>query len=244
MPEAVKSLFPVALLAGGLATRLQPITKKIPKSLIEVAGKPFIHHQLSLLHREGVRRVVVCAGHLGEMIRDSIGNGGQFGLDVAYSFDGPTPLGTAGALTKAREQLGSTFFVLYGDSYLTCNYAAVAAAFTVSGRAALMTVFENKNQYDASNVSFRDGRIVAYSKKHHTPEMRWIDYGLGVLRSEALDGIPQGEFRDLADVYDELLAKDQLAGFEVKERFYEIGSFAGLEELRKKVTEEDNDRFC
>lgn len=231
MIDRTESLYPVALLAGGLATRLRPITEKIPKSLVEVAGRPFIHWQLELLRRRGIERVVVCAGHLGGMIREEVGVGDAFGLTVEYSFDGPTPLGTAGALRQALDILGPVFFVLYGDSYLDCDYLAVQKAYLSSGKPALMAVYENGGRYDVSNVVLHDGRIVVYDKKNRTPNMKWIDYGLGILSAAVLKRIPKGEFADLSDLYAAILAENGLAGFEVEERFYEIGSFTGLSEL-------------
>jgi NDP-sugar pyrophosphorylase family protein len=144
--------FPVAILAGGLATRLAHLSRHIPKSLIEVAGRPFLHHQLIQLHDQGVHRVVLCLGHLGERVVDSVGDGSAFGLEVAYSFDGPDLQGTGGAIKRALPLLGSVFFVLYGDSYLECDYAAVQAAYQAAGKLALMTVFHNQGQWDTSNV--------------------------------------------------------------------------------------------
>lgn len=224
---------PVAILAGGLATRLRPVTERIPKALVEVAGKPFVLHQLELLRARGVRRVVLCLGHLGEQVQALVGDGRRFGVEVACSFDGDRLLGTGGALRAALPLLGDRFLVLYGDSYLDCDYAAVAARFVESGRLALMTVFRNGGQWDASNVVFRDGRILRYAKGARDPQMEHIDYGLGALRAEALAPYPQGAPLDLAAVYQDLLARGELAGFEVAQRFYEIGSPEGLEETRR-----------
>ena len=225
-------LFPVAILAGGLATRLGPLSQQTPKSLIEVAGRPFIHHQLGRLHDQGVRRVVLCVGHLGEKIVDSVGDGSAFGLKVAYSFDGPEQRGTGGAIKRALPLLGSAFFVLYGDSYLECDFTAVQTAYEVAGKLALMTVFHNRGEWDQSNVEFRDGHLLAYDKVHRTDRMQYIDYGLGVLHQRAFEiEFDQGPL-DLAIVYQQMLKCEELAGFEVTERFYEIGSIAGLEETR------------
>jgi D-sedoheptulose 7-phosphate isomerase len=224
-------MLPVAILAGGLATRLRPLTETIPKSLIEINGEPFLWHQLRLLRGQGVERVVLCAGYLGERIRESAGNGSAFGLQIEYSFDGPVLLGTAGALKQALPLLGERFFVLYGDSYLPCDWAAAERAFLASGKPALMTVYPNEGQWDTSNIEFRDRRIVAYDKSARTPRMRHIDYGLGAFHKNAFDLVPLGERFDLATLYQQLLAAGDLAGFEVPCRFYEIGSFAGLTEL-------------
>jgi len=222
---------PVAILAGGLATRLRPLTETIPKSLVEINGEPFIWHQLRLLRDNGIESVVLCIGYLGEMVRESVGNGAAFGLRVEYSFDGPVLLGTAGALKRAIPLLGDSFFVLYGDSYLPCDWKAVGCAFAESGKSGLMTVCLNNNQWDTSNVEFEGGRIVAYNKKLRTPRMRHIDYGLGVLRAAAFTRVPDGEPADLAALYQQLLGEGELAAFEIPGRFYEVGSFDGIQEL-------------
>jgi NDP-sugar pyrophosphorylase family protein len=223
-------MLPVAILAGGLGTRLKPLTGTVPKALVEIGGKPFLAHQLELLRSRGVRRVVLCVGYLGEMIREFAGDGAAFGVKVAYSSDGPSLRGTAGALRNALPLLGERFFMLYGDSYLTCEYAAVERAFRESGKPALMTVFRNEGRWDRSNVEFEGGRIRAYEKNAANPRMRHIDYGLGVLDGRALTELAPAE-SDLAAVYRELLRRDELAAYEVGERFYEIGSPAGVTEL-------------
>jgi D-sedoheptulose 7-phosphate isomerase len=230
-------MLPVAILAGGLATRLRPVTEKIPKALVEINGEPFLAHQLRLLASSGIRRVTLCVGYLAGMIEDYAGDGRRFGLELTYSPDGPRLRGTAGAIAQARPLLGESFFVLYGDSYLPCDYRAVCQAFENSGQPALMTVYGNRDQWDASNVHFAGGRILAYSKKLRTPEMRHIDYGLGVFHAAAFDGIPEDGAHDLADLYQVLLARGELAGFEVSQRFWETGSFTGIRELSAYLAE-------
>jgi NDP-sugar pyrophosphorylase family protein len=223
-------MIPVAILAGGQATRLLPIAQTIPKALMKVANEPFIAHQLRLLRRNGVGRVVLCVQHLGEMIRDFVGDGHRFGLEIAYSFDGATLLGTGGALRRALPLLGPTFFVLYGDSYLDIEYQEVLHAFGHSGAPALMTVFRNEGQWDTSNVIFNGSRVIRYDKKALVPEMKYIDYGLGVLSDGVFSERPDGVPFDLAEVYSALAAAGKLAGHEVKHRFFEIGTPAGLAE--------------
>jgi len=223
--------WPVAILAGGLATRLRPTTEKVPKALIPVAGQPFLAHQLRLLQGAGLRRVVLCVGYRGEMIEQEFGDGRNYGVELSYSFDGPELLGTGGALKKAQPLLGERFLVLYGDSYLPIDYSAPVHAFVASGKLGLMTVFRNEGRWDASNVWFQDGAIKSYSKTERAPEMRYIDYGLGILDSKGLGPWPDGKAFDLADVYRDLIGRNELAGFEVEQRFYEIGSPEGLAEL-------------
>ena len=222
-------MLPVAILAGGLATRLRPITQTIPKSMVEVAGEPFVAHQLRGLKREGVQRVVFCIGHLGDQIRDFVGDGARFGLAVDYSFDGDELLGTGGALRAALPKLGPAFFVLYGDSYLDIHYAAVEAAYRAGGQPALMTVLRNEDRWDASNVEFTGGRLQRYSKRARDRAMQHIDYGLGIVEARVIADHPERKF-DLASVYEALAGEGSLAGYEATARFYEIGSHGGLRE--------------
>jgi len=221
----------VAILAGGLATRLRPVTEKIPKLLVEVAGEPFFSHQLRLLKAAGLTRLVLCVGHLGEQIVGRYGDGSRWGVQIDYSFDGDPLLGTGGALIRALPRLGEAFYVLYGDSYLPIDYRAVGEFFLQCGQPGLMTVFENCGRYDRSNVWFEDGAIRAYDKRTPRPQMQHIDFGLGLFRPAAFDGCPRDAAVDLAEVQKSLVARHQLAGYEIRQRFYEIGSPAGLSEL-------------
>ena len=225
------SQIPVAILAGGLATRLRPITEKIPKSLVPVAGKPFLVHQLELLRSRGIRHAVLCIGYLGEMIQRDFGDGAAYGVKLDYSFDGPKLLGTGGAIKRALPMLGQEFFVLYGDSYLPIEYRPIAEFFRRSGKLGLMTVYRNEGRYDTSNVVFADGEIKVYDKKIRLPEMRHIDYGLSLFKASVFDSYSAEKPFDLAEVMGKLVRKKQLAGYEVRERFYEMGSPAGLNEL-------------
>jgi NDP-sugar pyrophosphorylase family protein len=220
-------------LAGGLATRLRPITETIPKALVDVAGKPFIVRQLNYLRQQGISHVVLCIGYLGEMVQEAVGSGENFGLEVSYSDDGPILLGTGGALLKAIPHLGDDFFVLYGDSFLPVNFLAAQRAYEGSGQHALMTVLKNQNRWDKSNVLFVNGQLLEYNKRAPRPEMAYIDYGLGVVSASVLKKRPVGQSFDLADIYQGLSLKGQLAGLEVYKRFYEIGSYTGLKEAEE-----------
>ena len=218
----------VAILAGGLATRMRPATEKIPKSLLDVAGKPFVARQLEHLASQGVRSVTLCVGYLGEMIQDEVGDGARFGLKVSYSFDGAKLLGTGGALRQALHLLGDDFFILYGDSFLPINFAKVARVFESSGKPVLMTVLENRGQWDRSNVLMRNGALVEYNKNATRPDFKFIDYGLGLMKADTLRTYAKDTRFDLAEVHHRLSLAGQLAAFEVQERFYEIGSPDGL----------------
>jgi NDP-sugar pyrophosphorylase family protein len=223
--------WPVAILAGGLATRLRPATEKMPKALLNVAGEPFLGHQLRLLHSQGFRKIVLCVGYLGEMIEETIGDGKRFGVQIDYSFDGPTLLGTGGGVKRAIPKLGEHFVVIYGDSYMPADYAAIVDAFLRSEKMALMTVFENEGRWDASNIEFEASEILRYDKKLRTPKMRHIDYGISVLTAGVFGDFPDNAPFDLANLYSRLVSEKLMAAYEVKQRFYEIGSAQGLAEL-------------
>jgi len=223
---------PVAILSGGVAARLRPITDRIPKSLVEVAGRPFAEHQVELLAKSGLTDIVFLVSHLGDMIRQALGDGSRWGVRLRYVFDGPRRLGTGGAIRRALPELSGSFLVLYGDSYLECDYGAFERAFIAGGKMAAMTVCRNDGQWDRSNVLFAGDRIVRYDKERPGPEMQHIDYGLGAFRAAAFAAWPVDGRFDLASVYQDLLARDELLGVEVPGRFYEIGSPAGLEETR------------
>lgn len=219
----------LALLAGGLATRLRPLTATTPKSLIPVAGEPFLAHQLRHLRDEGLREVVLCCGHLGDQIEAYAGDGRHFGLSIQYSHDGDCPLGTGGALRAALPLLGPRFLVMYGDSWLMEPIGAVWRAFTACGKPALMTVFHNRNRWGASNVEYRDGVVLRYDKQHPSPAMVHIDYGLEALEASVLEHWIRPAF-DLAELWSALADYRLLAGYETAGRFFEIGTLTGLRE--------------
>ena len=224
---------PIAVLAGGLGKRMRPLTKQLPKALLEVGGEPFVVHQLRLFAREGIKDVKLLVGYGCNQIEHLVGDGSKFGLKVDYIVDGPTLLGTGGAVRHALDYLGGEFLVIYGDSWLDAPYGPVVEAFRASGRPALMCVFRNENRWDASNVRFENGVIRYYSKKLRRPEMHHIDWGLGMLRASAVATRPMGEPWDLAELYEELSSSGCLAGYEMTGRFYEIGSFEGLAETNR-----------
>jgi len=220
----------IAILAGGLATRLRPITETIPKALIEVAGKPFIDYQLTYLSKQGIKKVVLCVGYLGSLIQEYVGTGFQYSLDVEYSFDGDQLLGTGGALKKASDKLGKDFFVQYGDSFLPINYKLVYEAYLREQKPALLTIYKNDNKFDRSNVCYQNQRLTEYNKNILKPEMNYIDYGLSILNSSVIEKFSVSNKFDLSDVYNELSLDNLLAGYVTQERFYEIGSHQGIKE--------------
>jgi len=222
----------VLILCGGLATRLQPITKTIPKSLVSVNNKPMLKYQLDMLHEQGIRHVVLCVGYLGEMIKDTFCDKYKDIL-IEYSFDGTKQLGTGGAIKKAYSKLSNTFFVLYGDSYLPVEYKPILEYFNTTNKDGLMTLFKNDNLYDTSNVIFKDNQIICYDKKNKTVDMNYIDYGLSIFNVSVFKKYPADCSFDLSQVMTNLVNDKQLAGYEVFNRFYEMGSINGLKELEE-----------
>lgn len=227
---------PVCVLAGGLGTRLGETVRDTPKPLLEVAGAPFLVHQLRLLASHGVERAVLCVGYLGELIEHRIG-AECAGIEIAYSYDAPDLDGTLGAIRRAAPLLGERFLVLYGDTYLRVDYAGAARAWEASGLPALMVVLRNEGRWDTSNALYADGRVIAYDKRAPTAGMQWIDYGLGALDAAVLQRVPASE-SDLAGLYHDLSVAGELCGYEATERFYEIGTPAALAEADTFLREE------
>ena len=221
----------LVILAGGMATRLYPITLEIPKSLIDINGKPFIQHQIDLLRSKGISNIVLCLGNFAKPIEDYLGYGSFNSVKVKYSYDGETLLGTGGALKKAFPLLSDPFMILYGDSFLNIEYIDILNYFNNFDKLGLMTVLKNENKWDKSNIIFRDGNIIKYDKVDDS-EFEYIDYGFSIVRKEAFSPYLEKDKFDLKDVFKDLISKNQMLGYEVFNRFYEIGSFKGIEETK------------
>jgi NDP-sugar pyrophosphorylase family protein len=224
-------LAPVCILAGGLGSRLGDAVKDTPKGLLEVAGEPFLIHQLRLLARAGARQVVLCVGYLGDRIEETIGRS-RFGIRVEYSHDGLELAGTLGAIRQAVPLLGERFLTLYGDTYLRIDYRAFDSSWRSSRLPAAMAVLRNRGKWGPSNATFANGLVTAYDKSEPTPGMEWIDYGLGGLSARALE-VVSPETPDLAALHHELARRGLLFGFEATERFYEIGTRDALKETEQ-----------
>ena len=228
---------PIAILAGGMGTRISSITQQLPKAMVSIAGEPFIAHQLKLLAHHKFTDVVICVGYHSEPLIDFVKEGSAFGLMVTYVHDGEKLLGTGGAIKAAFPVLSENFFVMYGDSYLRCDYAAVQKTYENSKKLGLMTVYKNHDQFDSSNVEYDGKMICHYNKKNKTPAMHYIDYGLNVFSKKAfLSFADRSEF-DLAEVQEYLASAHELSAYEAKERFYEIGSYDGIKALENKLLE-------
>jgi len=219
----------VVILAGGLGKRLGNLTKDTPKALINISGKPFIAHQLDYLKKEGFKNITICSSYLSSKIKEYVGDGSKFNLNVSYSEDGPKLLGTGGSIKKAIKILDNSFFVLFGDTFLPINYSTVEKAFFNQKNPALMTILKNNNEWDKSNAHF-ENNLVNYNKKEPKNYMKYIDYGLSVVNNSIFNEFPDNKYFDISDVFQELSTQKLLSGYEVKERFYEIGSVKGLKE--------------
>lgn len=225
---------PIAILCGGLGSRLKPLTEVLPKSLVEVCGKPFIFHQLNLIRKNGIRNVVICAGHQGVQILNYVGDGSRFGLNVSYSFDGEALLGTGGAIKKALHLLGDEFMVIYGDSYLDVPFAPIVNRFRSGNALALMTAYRGSGTNVENNIDIENGLVVGYCKsKINGLDLRYIDYGLSIFTSKAFSFLPDEMVFDLGKLASILISNRSVLGYEVNQRFYEIGSFEGLKQTER-----------
>ena len=220
----------VVILAGGFATRLGQLTINRPKSLVDILGKPFLAYQLELLQAGGVTDIVLCTGHLGKQIQENFGDGSKYGAHIRYSQE-DKPLGTAGALKNAEYLLKDSFFVIYGDSYLFLDIPKIMSYFVAQNKLGLDTVFKNNDAYDKSNIVIKGNMVTGYSKTEKTKDMVYIDYGAAIFRKEALQLTPEKSYSSLEDLFLRLIERQQLLAFEVKERFYEIGSPQGLKDF-------------
>ena len=223
------------ILAGGLATRLRPLTQNTPKSLIMILGKPFLQYQIELLKSQNITEIVLCVGHFAEKIVNYFADGSKFGVKLTYSFETNQLLGTGGALKNAASHLQSDFFVMYGDSYLPINFITIENFFRAAKAKACMVVYKNNAKYDKSNVIYRDNLVIKYDKSNTTPDMHYIDYGLSILTKDILTMLPENSPADLADLFKKLAHKNELLGYETTERFYEIGSQTGLQDFTQYI---------
>ena len=221
------------ILAGGLGTRLRPLTETTPKAMTPVLGRPFIDYEMDLLKRGGVDDFVICVGHLGDAIEKHLGDGRSKGVRIAYSYDGPSLLGPAGALKRAEPFLGESFLVTYGDAYLRAPYGKLMGALASSGRLGVMAVFKNENRYGTSDLVVEGGMVVKYDKRNRVDGMDWINFGVSALRKDALGMIPPGRACGEEEFYGALIARGELLAFQVKDRFYEIGTPASLAEFER-----------
>ena len=234
-------MLPIALLAGGMATRLGDLAKETPKSLIEIEGRPFIDYQLRRFARAGFSQIVICVGNLSEKIIDFVGDGKEYGLDVAYSYDGAEQLGTGGAIQKALPLLANDFFIQYGDSFLDFNYKELEQEYGRNPTPCLMTIYMNQNNFDKSNVKVLVGDYVTYSKSEPSLEMTFIDYGCMILSLKSISDFDAPPKFDLSDYLEHVSQSGRLRGRQVKNRFFEIGSKSGLSAFEEYVRSHPNE---
>lgn len=243
--EAHQAALPMLILAGGYARRLRPMSATIPKSLIPINGEPFIYHQLRLLQQHGFEQIVLCVGYLGEMIEAELGDGKRFGVNIVYSYDGDGDgnelLGTGGAIKQAITLFNEdAFFVMYGDAYLNCDYRNIQTTFENSQPLAMLAIFKNANLWDKSNIEYAQQKIIAYDKRKPNANMDYIDYGVSILTKRAVVDFKSPRHYDLTLLYQALIKQQQLAAYEVTQRFYEVGSFAGIQDFTHYLAQMKN----
>ena len=231
----------IVVLCGGEATRLHPLTKKFPKSMIQIAGKPFLEHQIDLFKKNRIFDIVLCTGFLGEQIEEYFGDGGKFGVSIKYSRE-REPLDTGGALKNAKELLEDEFFIIYGDSYLLIDYQEVYNYFKKFDKMGLMTVYKNYGRLEPSKIILDGNFVKVFDKEHpNQPGMIYTEFGLNIFKKEVLDLVDKKAF-PIGDYFKKLIEKKELLAFETSQRFYEIGCPEGLE-TTKKIIEEGKEKF-
>ena len=226
----------VVVLLGGLGSRLKDITKDVPKPMVDIHGKPFFFYQLLLMKWYGFQNFVFCVGYKGSMVEEFFKDGSSYGVSIKYSYDGEKLLGTGGAIRRALPFLNEDFLVIYGDSYMDVDYNEIIYNYSNAksrhDKKGLMTVFRNNNRFDKSNVVFTQNELIAYDKHNTLPEMEYIDYGILVLNRSVIEGLPEGKFVDLSNIFTTLVEDRVMVGCEVRNRFYEIGTPPSLEEFK------------
>jgi len=222
------------ILCGGLATRLSSLTKDTPKSMIQIKSKPFLEYQIEELKRHSITDIVLCVGYLSDQIEKYFGNGEKFGVNICYSSDKKSPLGPIGALKKAGSLLNDSFFTLYGDSYVFVDFNKVYSYFQEQNKLALMVVYQNFDKYDTSNLIVKNGRVIRYGGQN-TKDMTYVDYGVGLFRKKTLNNVPKDTFYSTNDLFSDLIKQKELLAFEVKKRFYHIGTPEALAEFKKYI---------
>ena len=229
-------MIPAVILAGGLGTRLRPLTDRQPKALVRVQGKPFLEHQLELLQRGGVREVLLLVGYRGRQIEQTFGDGAPRGIRLCYSLE-DVPLGTGGALRKAEELLPDDFLLLNGDTLMPLDYEKLEKAYRQSQKLGLLVAYENPDRALENNLALGSDRLVTAYHRHNPAGLTHVDAGLGVFSKRVLQFIPSALRVSLEEeVYPMLIHRNQLAGFSTPQRFYDMGSFAGLEALERGLT--------
>lgn len=214
------------ILAGGLGTRLGSLTRTMPKPMMQVAGIPYLEHQLRLLEQQSIRDVVLLTGYLGEKIEEYFGDGGRFGLALRYSRE-PQPLGTAGALREAGPMLADSFVLIYGDSYLPVSYPAVHEQLVASGAQGLMVVYGDQSG-DTSvkkNVDVDNAGYVTVYEKDSERELPYVEAGVLAFRKSLLALIPPAGGVSLEkEIFPQLIGRRRLAAHITQQRFYDIGT--------------------
>jgi N-acetyl-alpha-D-muramate 1-phosphate uridylyltransferase len=227
------------MLAGGLGTRVASLTGGVtPKTLLDVAGRPFLDRRIEDLLAEGVHQVIVLAGHGAAQLRQHI-DAADFGMEVVTIAEGSRLLGTGGAIAAALGQLPDSFWVTYADTFLQAPMAEIEELFDASGAVGLMTVLRNEDRWQRSNADVAGGLVAAYEKGAPPGTFPYIDYGLLLFRREAFTGIGPGARADLSDVVGPLIHAGDLAAFEVTEPFHDIGTPAALEETARWIADRE-----
>jgi NDP-sugar pyrophosphorylase family protein len=231
-------MYSIAILCGGFGTRLYPVTKYLPKSLYPINGKPFIDYQLERLKSGGFNHIVLLVSHFGNEIREYVGNGERYGLNIEYSFDDAK--GTLPAIKKAFKFLDYNFFITYGDSYLTADFKDIQKTYDAQNKPFLVTIYKNNDEtLHKNNIAYINNQIVDYSQLNLNNSCQYVDYGITILNKNYLDNIDETWYTNVSNLYNFAIAKNNLASYVIKERFYEVGSLRGIQDFTKYVIRKD-----
>ena len=234
-------MFSILIICGGLGTRLYPITKNLPKSLIEINNRPFIYWQLKYIEQQGFKDIHLCLGNMGEMVEEAVKKFKLINLNITFSYDGDKLLGTGGAIVNALSNVTDDLFIQYGDSYLPVNYKKIQNSYLSNDKKILMSIIKNNNKWDKSNVIYKDSKLLEYNKKNYSDNMEYIDYGLSIVSKTIFESYNQKETIDLADIFQKASINSQIIGYEVSEKFYEIGSKEGIKDFKEYLNLKGND---
>ena len=224
------SSFDAILLCGGKGTRVSRYTKHVPKCLIDINGKPFLYHQLKFLKKNNIKKVIISSGYLSKKIKDYLKKDIRF-INFKIKEDGKKLLGTGGAVLKSLNFLKKNFFVIYGDSYLRFRLKELKK----DKKLPTMAIFKNYNKYDKSNVEIKKYEFIHYHEKKNRNKCKFIDYGVSYLNKDIFKNYKKNKKFDLSALFQDISKKNMLKGHIVKKRFYEIGSYKGIKDLKKFI---------
>jgi NDP-sugar pyrophosphorylase family protein len=229
----------VMILSAGEGTRLRPLTLETPKVLLPIEGRPLIEYTLTWLKSHGISEVAINLYHLGDKIKDLLGDGSRFGMRVVYSEE-ETLLGTAGGVKKMEHFFDGTFVVFYGDNLTDFNLSTMVKFHREKKALATLATFEMSNPWEVGIVEMNDeGRVLSLVEKPQSPISNLANGGVYVLEKEILRYIPRQGFSDFAsDIFPKLIELGlPIYGYRLKpeDYFIDIGTMSKYQKVNEDV---------